>query len=88
MNNADLVHEAVSQIFRRCPTLCGFTVREIRSDGTPEVVFDDVAIQPWAGYKPDNDLLAEIASVLLEVADEAPGAEALIAGHTFAPTLH
>jgi len=88
MKNSNLVQEAVGEIFRRCPSLCGFTVQEMRGGEPGEVVFADVAVQPWAGHRPPQELLSEIASALLELAEEEPETKAFIAGRTFAPALH
>ena len=74
-------------LFRRWPALCGFSVEELRTlPGAREVIFRDVAVR--SGCRPPEELVDDLATTLLELADECPEAEALLAGHTFAPTIH
>lgn len=87
MKSRDL-NAAVDAIFRRCPDLCGFAVHEMKLSPTREVVFDEIAVHPWAGYKASPDLLSELADALLQVADERPEAVELLVGRTFAPLIH
>ena len=74
-------------LFERWPTLCGFSVEELRTlPHARQVIFRDVAVR--SGYKPPEDLVNDLAVTLLELADACPEAEALLAGHTFAPAFH
>lgn len=79
---------ALGELFRRQPGLCGFSIHEMRISPTPEVVFDDIAIQPWAGYKPSPELVNEIAGTLLDAVEGDPEAGPLLNGRTFASTIH
>ncbi len=79
---------ALGDLFRRQPGLCGFSIHEMRVSPTPEVVFDDIAIQPWAGYKPSPELVNEIAGTLLDAVEGDPEAGPLLNGRTFASTIH
>jgi hypothetical protein len=79
---------ALGELFRREPGLCGFSIHEMRVSPMPEVVFDDIAIQPWAGYKPSPELVNEIAGTLLDAVEDFPEARQLLNGRTFASTIH
>lgn len=79
---------ALGELFRRQPGLCGFSIHEMRVSPTPEVVFDDIAIQPWAGFKPSAELINEIAGTLLDAMERHPEAGRLLNGRTFASTIH
>lgn len=80
---ADL--EAVtSAIFRRCPTLCGFTVR-----GELSALFvTEVSVFPLSGLEAPEDIRAEIVTTLITLIDEFPEAGALLRGRSFARILH
>jgi hypothetical protein len=84
---ADL-EAAVHQLFARQPGLCGFSVHQMKISPTPEVVFDDIALQPWAGHKPSAALVNEIAGTLLDAVEEWPEVGEFLAGRTFAPSIH
>lgn len=74
-------------LFERWPTLCGFSVEELRTlPNARQVVFRDVAVS--SGYRASEELVNDLATTLLELADEYPEAGDLLAGHTFAPTIH
>lgn len=92
MKNACLpeVEATMEALFRRLPALCGFSVQEMRAlpSDEREVVFAEVAIQPWAGCRPSQELLSELADALLDLVDERPEASELLAGRTFAPVIH
>jgi hypothetical protein len=72
---------SIETIFQRCPNLCGFTVQ----DG-PELALGEVSVFPC--LEPSEQLLGEIAVVLLDLVEEDPQAGALLRGRTFARTLH
>lgn len=81
------IDSAVRSLFRRCPPLCGFRVREAGDGAAPEerIALADVTLQPWAD---DAEWVAgEIALALGDLLDERPEAGALLAGRTFARVL-
>lgn len=85
---ADL-QRSLRPLFERWPALCGFSVKELRTlPNAREIVFRDVAIQPWAGLQPSAELLDDLATSLLALIDERPEAGELLPGHTFAPAIH
>jgi hypothetical protein len=73
---------AVDALFRRVPSLLGFSVQEAQH----ELVVADVATDPWSAQS--QELFGEIAATILELMDEEPAARELLAGRTFARTLH
>ncbi|HYL90737.1 MAG TPA: hypothetical protein VEU32_18450 [Burkholderiales bacterium] len=76
-------------LFARWPALCGFAVEELRSvPNGRQIVFRDVAIQPWAGVHPSPELMSDLAASLLDFADESDQAAEELAGRTFAPSIH
>jgi hypothetical protein len=85
---------AVDSLFRRLPSLVGFTVQEARTlsqdraAGTlaRELVLADVETDPWPADS--KELFGEIAVALLDLMDDQPAARGLLAGRTFARTLH
>ena len=80
---------AMADLFRRCPALLGFAVHDMRTlAGTQEVLLAEVSVQPWAGRVASQELVDEIAGALIDLLEEQPEARELIAGRTFAHTLH
>ena len=73
----------IDTLFQRCPPLCGFSVQ---TEG--ELCLTDIACHPAL----DGDQLAvlceEVAQTLIELVDERPEAARLLAGRTFARSLH
>jgi hypothetical protein len=88
------VAAAVDALFRRLPSLVGFSVQEAqalskeRAAGAleRELVLADVETDPWPARS--KELFGEIAVALLDLMDEEPAARELLAGRTFARTLH
>jgi hypothetical protein len=79
------VTAVVDAIFRRWPSLVGFSVQESATRST-ELVIADVETDPWP-VQP-RELVGEIAVALLELMDEEPVTRELLRGRTFARTLH
>lgn len=75
-------------LFARYPALCGFSVYEMTTGPRARVVFEALAVQPWAGREPSEELVHDLAGALLELAEESPEAAALLRGRTFAPSIH
>jgi hypothetical protein len=73
---------AVDALFRRLPSLVGFSVQEAQC----ELVLADVETDPWPARS--QALFGEIALALLDLMDEEPAARELLRGRTFARTLH
>jgi hypothetical protein len=77
------LEESIVSLFVERPELCGFTV-------TVEggLVLSDVGIYP-AGRPEELRLICEeIRAALVEVIEQAPEARDLLAGRTFARSLH
>jgi hypothetical protein len=92
---ADLA-ATINSLFRRCPTLCGFSVRD-----AAELSRDRLALRPASGLfvtevsvYPMRDLIApaelcnEIVAALADLIDECPDAGELLRARTFARILH
>ena len=72
----------VDALFRRLPSLVGFSVQEVQR----ELVLADVETDPWCAQP--RELCGEIAATILELMDEEPAAREVLVGRTFARTLH
>ncbi|MFN2645252.1 MAG: hypothetical protein ABR570_09695 [Burkholderiales bacterium] len=81
--HSQLEHQ-VESLFARCPELCGFSVRSEND----ELFVSDVGIAPRLSAAQYGEIYQDIARTLAEVLEEAPEAEALLRGRTFARTLH
>jgi hypothetical protein len=73
----------VDALFRRCPSLVGFSVGELSASG---LVVSNIETDPWPAHSPE--LVGEIAEALGGFVDEQPAARELLRGRTFARTLH
>lgn len=84
MSKPDIeVAATVNEIFRRLPSLVGFSVQEVLER---ELVLAEVEtdLRPARSH----ELFAEIMAALLDLVDEEPAARELLVGRTFARTLH
>ena len=92
---ADL-EASVDALFRRCPTLCGFSVRsaaQLSRDGfafhnAGELLVTEVSVYPLIGLEAPGQLCDEIVATLLDLIDKCPGACALLPERTFARVFH
>lgn len=73
----------IRSLFRRCPMLCGFAVREDSG-----LFVSEVTVDPRGGRHSAGVLHSEIAAALLEVIDECPEARGLLRERTFARAFH
>ena len=73
----------VDTLFRRWPSLVGFSVGELPASG---LVISDLEADPWSTQS--QDLFGEIAGTLREFVEHEPAARDLLRGRTFARTLH
>jgi len=69
-------------LFRDCPALCGFTVE------ADLAVPGNVTCHLVDGNGDADEILGEVAEMLLEVVEAEPEAIELLKGRTFARTLH
>jgi hypothetical protein len=92
---ADLA-ASIETLFRRCPSLYGFSVQE-GSKVTRERAVDrlngdlylaDVACHPLLDEEHCAELCEVVSHTLLELVDEHPQMAELLPGRTFARTLH
>jgi hypothetical protein len=86
----------IEALFRRCPALCGFSVQDAsmvtRERAVNHVEGDlfvaDLACHPGIDREHFAMVCEEVSHALLELVDEQPEAAGLLAGRTFARTLH
>jgi hypothetical protein len=78
------VATVVESLFRRWPSLVGFSVQETQADR--ELVLTDVATSPWLAYP--QELCGEIAVAMLNLIDDEPATRELVLGRTFTRTIH
>lgn len=76
--------EVVESLFRRWPSLIGFSVQEAPLER--ELVLSDVVTSPWPADS--QELGGVIAVALRRLIDDEPAARELLHGRTFARTLH
>jgi hypothetical protein len=72
-------------LFRRWPSLVGFSVQEARTL-EHELVLADVETSPWPAGS--LEIVREIAAALHALVDDEPAMRELLHGRTFARTLH
>src|SRR4029450_7642820 len=86
----------IETLFRRCPSLYGFSVQEA-SKGTRERGVDqlasnlflaDLACHPLLDEEHCAEVCEVVSHTLLELVDERPEIAELLPGRTFARTLH
>jgi hypothetical protein len=77
------VEESIVALFHDLPALCGFTVR---AQGRIELT--DVGLYPPPPLEDAKLICEEIHDALAALVEERPEAQALIAGRTFARSLH
>ena len=87
MNTRQMRFEAdlaarLEELFRRCPSLHGFTMDEASPLPTHVICF------PAVDEEQVEHILGEVSGMLYEVVDEAPELARLLHGRTFARTLH
>jgi len=95
MFEADL-EATVDALFRRCPALCGFSVRDAadlpRNRSTlqhgNELFVTEVSVYPMRDLNVPPELCLEIVSTLAELLDECPEVGALLRDRTFARIVH
>lgn len=79
---ADL-ESTIDALFRRCPTLCGFSVRDVGS-----LVVTEVSVYPLHDLHAPPELCHEIVAALADLIDESPEVGKLLGERTFARVLH
>ena len=95
MFEADL-EATVDALFRRCPTLCGFSVRDAadlpRNRSTlqhgSELFVTEVSVFPMRDLCAPAEICLEIVAALAELLDECPETSALLRDRTFARIVH
>jgi hypothetical protein len=80
---SEVTAAVVDSLFRRIPSLVGFSVQEAASR---ELVVMHVETDPWPALK--REISGEIAGTLFELMEEEPAARELLLGRTFARMLH
>jgi hypothetical protein len=94
-SEADL-EVCLETLFSRCPSLCGFSVREaayVEWDGSElrrvqRLLVTEVSVYPFSFLDPPPELCDEIVAQLAQLIDECPYARELLRERTFARTLH
>jgi hypothetical protein len=75
------VNDTIGSLFRRHPTLCGFSVRQ-------DLSFAEIACHPAIVGDEALMLQEEISSALHDLIDERPEAAELLRGRTVARRFH
>ena len=86
----------INALFRRCPTLCGFSVRdaaELSRDRlalrpASELFVTEVSVYPMRDLNAPAELCNEIVAALADLIDESPETGELLRERTFARVLH
>jgi hypothetical protein len=92
---ADL-EATINALFRRCPTLCGFSVRDaaelsrerLALRPASELFVTEVSVYPMRDLNAPAELCHEIVGTLAELIDESPEAGELLRERTFARVFH
>jgi hypothetical protein len=77
------VAAVVDTLFRRWPSLIGFSITQVPARG---LMVSDIETLPWSSES--RDLFGRIAEALTDLVAEEPAARDLLHGRTFARTLH
>ena len=86
----------IAPMFARYDFLCGFSVQRSSTVSADRINVEldaglclaDVCVSTWPGLRPTAELLEEIAGTLRNLLDEHPKTAELLAGRSFARTLH
>ena len=92
---ADL-EASINALFRRWPTLCGFSVRDAANlsrnrlalEHVSELCVTEVSVYPLSSVEVPRELCYEIVATLVELIDERPEACELLRERTFARVFH
>jgi hypothetical protein len=92
----DDLSNRIDALFKRCPALCGFSVRDpadipdscARSETGGDLFVTDIGISPRLGADQYGEIFNEIFSTLSELLADEPEAGEKLRGRTFARTLH
>jgi hypothetical protein len=79
---ADL-EAGIGALFRRHPSLCGFTVQDVS-----ELCLSELSVFPANGLEARNYLQRDILSTLAQLIDECPETRKMLRERTFARILH
>jgi len=79
---ADL-EAGIGALFRRHPTLCGFTVQDVS-----ELFLSELSVYPPNGPEARGYLQRDILTTLARLIDECPETRALLRERTFARIVH
>jgi hypothetical protein len=88
----------VEALFGRCPELCGFLVEERLVEAAQgetgarerelELYIAGIDVFPVLGAGQSETLVAQISAALADLLEDSPEAADLLAGRTFARTVH
>lgn len=84
------------ELFKQCPTLCGFSVRDAESlareglapVGISELFVTEVSVFPLTGLEAPPEIAREIALLLVRLIDDSPETSDLLRERTFARAFH
>jgi hypothetical protein len=91
------IDAGVSALFRRCPTLCGFSVRDTEGlaregialgQASDRLYVTEVSVYPLSGLEAPQEVCKEIAQTLVRLIDERPDACGLLRERAFARNFH
>ena len=92
---ADL-EASINALFCRCPTLCGFSVRDaakrsrdwLALEHASELLVTEVSVYPLSGLEAPGEVCNQIVAALVALIDECPVACELLRERTFARVFH
>jgi hypothetical protein len=79
---ADL-EAGIGALFRRHPSLCGFTVQDVS-----ELYLSELSVYPSHGLEARDYLQRDILKTLAQLVDESPETRGLLRERTFARIVH
>jgi hypothetical protein len=79
---ADL-EAGIGALFRRHPSLCGFTVQDVS-----ELFLSELSVYPSHGLEARDFLQRDILRTLTQLIDECPETRKVLRERTFARTVH
>lgn len=79
--------QVITELFQRCPDLCGFSVQAKEGDEN-ELFVTAIGIAPRISAEQYGVIFEQIATTLSQLIEERPECSEFLRGRTFARTLH
>lgn len=74
----------IKSLFRRIPTLCGFSVHE----AVDTLLVTEVSVHPSICLEAPDEICEAVVAALFELVEECPESRSLLCDRTFARTFH